>query len=420
MSKDLVIATDSVKDVFNRLASDRGLQANSIYHKEFKTYFEMAALLQTHWIFQQAVTLEAFHMVRKFRQLKVAPEGYEKIMKKLAIKKVFFNGEKLAKTYGGAIGVLVIDDGLDPSEPLQIDKIRKDGLLRIELYEKPLLSISNLDDPSELRSTKFTHYKINTKNPLTIHKSRCLYFNGDETTSSYTSSQNDFLGNSVIYKLYDVLIAETSINDIFANLPIRLNQPVLKTNLKKMNTADAQDALYNRLAALNISLSMFKTLIIDKETEELDTVQLDSASITSLDEAISAKASKVLNIPELVLLGINPSGIGATGESGLTLFYDKIEAMQGSQFDENLELLDKVASKAFFNTTSVVVYEWIPLYHRSKKADAETEQIYINNANTLSVNFSPEIILMYLQKNGVFDEEMVEKAKEDLGVGFNE
>jgi len=411
-----LVATDSLTDIHNRIASERGLQNTSAYYKNFKTYFEMSALLQTHWIFQSAVTLEPFHMVRKFRQIKKAPEGYENKVNEFNIKKLFYSGSKLAKTFGGAIAVMTIDDGLDPELPLDIDKIRKDGLKDIKLYEKPLLSVYNEKGFSTTFSNDYTHYKINTDNPLKIHRSRCLEFVGDDTLSSYSSMQTDFLGNSVIYKLYDVLIADSSINDIFANLPIRLNQPVLRTKLGRLETAEQQEAVYNRLNVLAVGLSLHKMLVIDKDHEEIGTVTLDSASITSLDESISKKASKVLRIPELVLLGNNPTGLSANGESGLTLFYDKVEAMQIDEFETPINKLDTVIAKAFFNSTEKIEYEWIALYHKSNKSLAETEQIHINNANVLSMMYSDTIVTKYLKKKGVFDEELEQLALKEAGI----
>jgi hypothetical protein len=359
-------------------------------------------------------------MVRKFRQIKNAPDGYEQIMKELGIKKIFYNGSRLAKTYGGCIGVMTIDDGMNPAEPLDINKIRKDGLLDIKLYEKPLIEAYN-DETYQTRFTNdYTHYRINTDTPIEIHRSRCLEFYGDNTTSTYSSMQQDFLGNSVIYKLYDILVADSSISDVLANLPIRLNQMVVKTKLGNLNNRDEEEKLFNRINTLLTGLSMHKVLVADKDKEEIDRVQLDSTSVTEIDKSVAQRASRILKIPQLVLLGTTPTGLSSNDESGLTLFYDKIESMQVDEFDENINKIDIVASKAFFNRTEPINYEWIPLYHKSQKAQAETEKIHIENAGALNLMFSDALAIEFLKKKGVFDDDLYQMALKESAIDTGE
>lgn len=416
MGKEL-IATDGLVDIMNRVNTGHNIQNQSHFIKEYKPYFEMAALLQDHWVFQKAATIEPFHMTRKFRNITSSPDKFKEKFEELGIEEIFCDGARLARVYGGAIGVMVIDDGLLPSEPLQIEKIRKDGLLKIELYEKPLLSISNEDDVENISATQYTHYTINTDQPLTVHKSRVLEFKGDKTLSTYGSNLTEFLGNSIIYKLYNTLVAEESIADIFANLPVRLNQMVLKIPdlLGKIQNDQQVSSLTKRITALYNSLTMFKVLIADSK-ETVDTVNLDSANVTELDRRISEKASTIVDIPELLFLGKNPTGLSSNGESGLTIFYDKVEALQKTEFNPNLRKLDPVVSKAFFNSTEPVLYEWIPLYHKTNKAQVEVEQIYINNSSSIGIQFGDQVALEYLKEKGVFSEDLYNFTKQHMGM----
>jgi len=86
--------------------------------------------------------------------------------------------------------------------------------------------------------------------------------------------------------------------------------------------------------------------------------------------------SAVSGIPLIVLLGITPSGLNASSEGELRVFYDLIHAMQESLFRDKLKrIIDFVQLNLYGNVDPAIGFEFEPLWSLDEKGEAEVRKI---------------------------------------------
>lgn len=162
---------------------------------------------------------------------------------------------------------------------------------------------------------------------------------------------------------------------------------VLKTDMSSVFNGGAGGELYRRIDIFNKTRDNRGTFVIDKDLgEEFTNV---AAPITGLDklqaQAIEQIAS-VSGIPLVILLGITPSGLNASSEGEIRVFYDKIMAYNEKVVGPCFETILKVVQLSLFGEIDPKVgYEFESLWEMSdadkaliRKSDAEADATYIN------------------------------------------
>ena len=99
--------------------------------------------------------------------------------------------------------------------------------------------------------------------------------------------------------------------------------------------------------------------------------------------------SSVSGIPLIVLLGITPSGLNASSEGELRVFYDLVHAMQENLFRDKLHrILCFIQLNLFGEVDPAIGFEFEPLWSLDekgeaevKKIEAETHQIYVDGGS---------------------------------------
>ncbi len=173
-----------------------------------------------------------------------------------------------------------------------------------------------------------------------------------------------------------------SVNDIISAFSVF----VLKTNMSSVLQGGGMEAEMARAALFNNLRNNRGLFMVDKNEEEFDNV---SAPLTSLD-ALQAQSQEhmaaVSGIPLIKLLGITPSGLNASSEGEIRVFYDTIGAYQEAFFRDNLtKVIDFVQLSLFGEVDDAIVFQFEPLFSltekelaEARKAEAETDQIYID------------------------------------------
>lgn len=114
-----------------------------------------------------------------------------------------------------------------------------------------------------------------------------------------------------------------SVNDILQSFVTW----ILSTDLSTQMQGDGEQ-LANRVEFFNLYKSNRGLMVLDKESEEFNNV---SAPLTGLDK-LQAQAQEhmasVSHIPLVKLTGIAPSGLNASSEGEIRVFYDFIHSMQ--------------------------------------------------------------------------------------------
>lgn len=86
--------------------------------------------------------------------------------------------------------------------------------------------------------------------------------------------------------------------------------------------------------------------------------------------------NSVARIPAVKFTGIQPSGLNASSDGEIRVFYDTINAFQPVLFGQNLNrVIDAAMVTLWGETDPEIVYEWVPLWSMSEKEEAEVREI---------------------------------------------
>lgn len=173
-----------------------------------------------------------------------------------------------------------------------------------------------------------------------------------------------------------------SVNDIISAFSVF----VLKTNMSSVLQGGGMEAEMARAALFNNLRNNRGLFMVDKNEEEFDNVSAPLNSLDALQAQSQEHMAAVSGIPLVKLLGITPSGLNASSEGEIRVFYDTIGAYQEAFFRDNLtKVIDFIQLSLFGDVDDAIVYQFEPLFSltekelaEARKAEAETDQIYID------------------------------------------
>ena len=145
-------------------------------------------------------------------------------------------------------------------------------------------------------------------------------------------------------------------------------------------------SLDGRVAAFNYYRNNLGTFVLDKDSEDFANV---AAPITGLDR-IQAQAFEFVvamaGQPMVKFAGIQPSGLNASSEGEIRVFYDSIHAAQEDHIRDPLQtVIDFIQLDAFGDIDESIRFSFEPLWAMSekeiadiRKVEADTDNVYID------------------------------------------
>jgi phage-related protein (TIGR01555 family) len=240
---------------------------------------------------------------------------------------------KLQRLYGGAGLVLLIDDGQEPDQPVDLARIRAlrgyVPLSRHELIPEDF-TITDYSKPS--------HYRITTSQRVTadqqgsyvnvrIHSSRVARFDGLYLPWN-VRVRNTGWGQSVLqliweaYKRYESALAGlenmTSDADLFVH-----KIPGLFQRIASGNESD----LRKRLEANSLSRSVYGGMVVDTE-EDLTFLNRALANIANATDPFVKDLQAATGWPSSILMGDSPGGLGKEGRFEERVWASLVEQWQ--------------------------------------------------------------------------------------------
>lgn len=128
-------------------------------------------------------------------------------------------------------------------------------------------------------------------------------------------------------------------------------------------------------------------MVTNKETEGFFQLNTPLSGLDHLQAQSQEQMASVASIPLVKLLGITPSGLNASSDGEIRVFYDDIHAEQENTFrDQMKRLLDVLQLNEFGEIDPDITFEFEPLFQLSslelanqRKADADTDAVLIEN-----------------------------------------
>ena len=127
-------------------------------------------------------------------------------------------------------------------------------------------------------------------------------------------------------------------------------------------------------------------MLLDKDREELVQLNVPLSGLDHLQAQAQEHMCSVSRIPAIILTGISPSGLNASSDGEIRVFYDWIAAQQEAFWREPLTVILKVVQLSLFGEIDPNInFKFLPLYQMSeaeqatiKLQDAQRDQIYLD------------------------------------------
>lgn len=281
---------------------------------------------------------------------------------------------KWADLYGGALVVMLVDDGGELITPLVEERVRSVEQLRV--YDRWQVSrYQKYMDPNDKRfgKTEFYHVSPIDGTPYLVHESRCLVFDG-VLVPARIREQSDGWGGSKLQQCYDQLI-RFGMSHIWGNaLMERAQQAVhgIPNLTDLLRQPGGEDLVKKRIHLVDASRSINNTVVIDsQETYDLKATSL--TGVADLVDRFGLALSAVADMPESLLFGRPQAGLNASGKNDLENWYAKIGQHQQNKLLPQLDRLVALQLRAMGKYKDDYLIKFCPLYVPSRKDQAETE-----------------------------------------------
>ena len=303
---------------------------------------------------------------------------------------MFMTSLKWGRLFGGAIAVMMINDGRGVDEPLDWKNIQSIDDIRI--YDRSLIQPDyssmfsyNPEDPFRTRGSRLgmpEYYSVFSKyGNFTVHESRCLVFQNGILPEKCTNSVYQFWGMPEYVRL------KRAIRDAelaYGSGPKMLDRSVqaiykMKNLADILSTSDGEDAVLKRLEVIDMARGLLNSITIDSEGEDYDFKQFQFSGVSEIIDKSCAFLSAISSIPQTILFGAGAGGLSTTDDTSMENWYNYVERIQRRMVKKNLRYLFAIIAQAGVATGELaevppIKVKFNPLWSMSESEQVQLEQ----------------------------------------------
>jgi hypothetical protein len=379
---------------------------------------QLIAAYATSWAARKLINVPAGDMLRKWRAWQ--GEDVTKVIaeeERLKLKSKLLEAKIKARLFGGA-GIFIGTDQ-DLTEPLSVERLQRGGIRYLTVLGRRELVAGEIEtDPLSEYYNRPKYYTVaGSKNQTQIHPSHFAILMGEPNMSVI----NDGWGLPVLQHCLDAVknadgAAANIASMIFeANVDV-IGIPDLTSNLAN-GGAEFERQLLARFALFAQGKGVAGVGILDKE-EEYTRNAVNFGTLPELLEKFIVLVGAADGIPVSRFLGTSATGLNATGEGDMEVYFDKIQAMQ-SDLESEIYTLDTALLRSA-GVDPALNYAWNPLEQANAAEEAMTNKttteslININNLGTYSSDEMRSIATRALGAFGVA--EIVAETEQALAI----
>lgn len=315
-------------------------------------------------------------------------------MEELRVKRQFINAVALARLYGGALVVAVID-GQDFLTPVGTNMRGK--LLGFRVYDRHQVTFDQMrpsTDPLKRMQGLPEVYRVNplVRNHDTamgyfeVHESRCCLVPGLFVPERVQVETGGW-GDSVLQPAFTALQRLGSAYGYTGNIMKEFSQSVLSVaGLTALVQSGREDVVQKRLRLLDMSKSVLNTMIIDADGEVYTRTSTSVAGLPELLDRFAESLSSAVSFPITVLMGRSPAGMNSTGDSDRKLYNDFLASEQERVATDLVEWALRLVFMDVGREPAKWSFTFAPLTQQTvkeiaeeRKIIAETDKIYLDS-----------------------------------------
>lgn len=297
----------------------------------------------------------------------------------------FFGRGQIYIDVKGPNGKTAREDADELKSPLILDKakIGPDALLGFRAVE-PVWTYPgqyNADDPLAPDYYRPSVWFVMGK---TVHASRLLSFVSREVPDLLKASYN--FGGLSMTQLAEAYVDNwLRTRDSVSDMLHSFSTSGIKTNLAGVLAGENDTSMMSRAQLFTQVRDNQNVFMLDKDTEDFFQFNVPLSGLDALQAQSQEQMASVASIPLVKLLGITPSGLNASADGEIRVFYDDIQAMQERLFSRPLKtVMDVIQLDLFGDIDPEIGFQFAPLYQLDevqratvRKTDADTDAVLI-------------------------------------------
>lgn len=305
---------------------------------------QLENMFQRDWLSRKICMRPAEDATRKWLRIDGdADKAILKEMERLKFRQKIRTAMAWGDLFGGA-GIVLITQGDDPEDELVPDRVSK--LLALEVYDRYWLS--PVTDDTDIYSPMYMQPLIyQTATGQRFHRSRVLKFIGAELTRDRMIANNWWGGSKVECAFQAIKNFQGTTNDV-RNIMTELNIGVLKiANLQERDAmgGTVREKMQRRLDAFNLFKSNYRAVAIDKDKEDFQFVNRTVTGVPDVMDRFMTAVAASTDMTELVLFGKSPTGLNASQEEQMQVWYDKVNSRREDELAPNIQVVMDVLTR---------------------------------------------------------------------------
>lgn len=336
--------TDGYMNMLNKYGTSRDSSSHYIFRPDAMAMdTQLTEVYEGNGLFTKIIDLPAEEALKRGFDLGIKDQGildylYDKL-DALEWEQNASQALKWTRLYGGALVVMLINDGGSLTDPVNWNNVRSIDELRV--YERPLVypeynsiysDIPN--EPGRVSCVRFgspQYYTVSSiYGSFRVHESRCLHFRNGVLPENSLNTQYRFWGTPEYDRIKRSLQETYTSHGNGVKMLDRCVQAVYKMRGlgNKLLTDDGENDVLKRLNAIDTARGILNTMIIDADGEDYDYKQMSMSGVREIIDSTCNMLSAVTNIPQTILFGRSPAGMNSTGENDMENYYNMVERIQ--------------------------------------------------------------------------------------------
>lgn len=333
----------------------------------------------------------------------------QKRLVELDFSNVLSTAEKWSRLYGGAIGVIICNDGRGLEEPLNVKSF--ENIEEIKVFERAVVqpdysslysySFIDQDDFERRKFGQPVFYDVYSMyGSFRVHYSRCLVFKNGELPENAAIGMYQFWGIPVYTKIKSALREAITAHQDGTKLLERsvLGVYKMKGLSQLLATDEGEDNVIKRLQVIDMARNIINSMAIDSDGEDYQYINASMSGASDLIDRTCNMLSGVTDIPQTILFGRDPAGENSTGDNDRDNYFQLLNRIQTNAYQKPLNKIVKLVllelTKSGAIETDIPDYEvrFAPLRQLSdadqaaidsqraatEKTKAETANVYVS------------------------------------------
>jgi phage-related protein (TIGR01555 family) len=357
---------DAWENMLTGLGTARDKRMGGRVASQFVTYGEAEALWRGDHMAAKVVEEPAREMTRRWLDVPVegdkdASEGMGAALEVLKAQNRVRQAIERQRAFGGAGIYLGVNDGRDPSQPLNENAVRSFDFMTVfdpqELI--PRRYYSDVFDPEYGKPERYWLYpqgihgepahEVKNLGGAEVHASRILRFEGIFITRRQTA-ENYGWGDPIFARMLQVLADFGMSFGGAAHLMQDFAQAVWKIRgLAEALQSNEPELIRQRLEIMEVARSLLRAVPLDAgdgdggPSEEFERKATPVTGLPELLDRMCNLLASAVDMPVTRLMGQAPAGLNATGAADVGWWRDKISGLQNEVIRDPMERVIRLA-----------------------------------------------------------------------------